>query len=875
MLPSKEMLAPSALLKKQQPPASSPASSSKLAPSNLMPNEIADNVSQLNKVAGNVPLTDISKNNISRPSISNMAKESSANFDSDASGLPKYGSNASSFKPSTSERKKSIATSLSSGYLAPENDSETNGTGSNYWGEEFDDNDGNALDPRIDLVGNTSQNDAYIRDALENGASEDDLYNIMHRDPWWKLIGEAVRGGKKSGAGTIRNIRGNVAAPPNDYRDSYDINKNSIGLESHAVLDDGSSYDYAHMTADNMTGTQYLHYVVDLGMPGRPAGEIDPAGTYSKSREAVNYGFTPFVPDWLSLANQVGSNALDTVHRIGAAAGSARQIFSPDYRINYGNGNSISGKDFDRLATAYLNQIAYNLEYHPERLIDKQSTPYITEYAIPDANGNMRYAYGVVVDSGVGDDGVFYLEFSDGQKFGVSDEYMDENIENGQLNLNPRSITPDEAMGYVPEDILYDSLNLPDLILPDGTAMSYEDVWRIYYDANTYDDPANEYDDDITYDFLPNLNPATLSPELRTAIPLLEQFAIPRRLMDQEITRSTGRSLADHAGDIPIIGDYVSPILEKTPLNDINGSTLNRNFNPVSVVDWTLGSLPISLSTEFWSPWLYSASNGLKSLSGVDPATYDPITDSYRLIAGGWDDGGNLRYGVTGADKDTSDMLKLWNALGNTAVPLTENIAGNIGSDPFKKFLISTGLVKALPANPLVNQLVSHAIIDAIGEGIEEVIGIPFDEFTTYGPSGMYADQLTDEFGNPLYDDSNAEVRDYNTPLYNRVVNALDPSEIANAFAGGVGVSALMGNTPGLSGERGPFLSQLADASRREAVLNASGATQSVDIPYEVGTSLAVPSEEYLSMFDDFDDLDDSDDYPRNAGSNDIYREVR
>ena len=685
----------------------------------------------------------------------------------------------------------------------------------NFWGELFDSPRESSLDPQMSLIGNTPTNDAYVRDAIANGGDEDVLYDISHRDPWWEIFGDLIGAGKRSGAGTMVNLRGEAIAPHDDYRDSYDPNKDSVGLESLAMIDDGSTYDYAHMTSDLMTGTQYIHYVEDLGMPGRPIGQIDPTKIYSKRRENVNYGFTPFTPDSVALNQMAVNNVLDLPARIGSYVGGLRESITPDYTITYGSGDgrkTISGREFDRLSTPYINQMRWRYG---------ADTGQTYEFSIPSTDGTVRTALGEIVDSGYTGD-TFHITFSDGQTIDVDPEFIASAAQDdGTLNLDYRIVRPGVK-------------DIPDLVMPDGTRIPYADVERLYFDTDIEDSKSNPDDDDISYGFMPlGLNR-------------------PSRLMQQELFTSNPNDerAFENLRNVPIVGD------------------IKKGFDPLSIVDWTLGSIPISFSSSLWSPWVYSASNATTSITGADPATYNRDTDSYGLIAGYYDDDGNLHYGVTDQngeiDQRRSDSMRFWNALGNAAVPLTENIAGNVGSDPFKRLLTRTGLLEALPSNPTLNQVIKHSLIDAAGEGIEEIIGNIFDEFTTYGPEGMFANQAIDENGIPMYDVSNAEIRNYDTPLQDRFRNFADPAELGNAFAGGVGVSAAMSAIPSRRfNPDGTIMRRIAEAAARDRARKMTGVAPFADAstPAADGQASVVVPPSIMSSQMPVVEEDDDDEY--------------
>lgn len=706
----------------------------------------------------------------------------------------------------------------------------------NYFGEQFktdaDDNGLddfiNAIDPYAKYVGNTEANDSYIRDAIANGLSEEDAKDIMDRadTPWWQMLGNKyLQGGKYVGG-----------------------NKQSTGDVS--VIDDGTTYDYDHMTSDNMTGTQYMHYV-EMGMGGRPIEQIDPTRTYSKRREQINHGFIPFTPDSMSAINMAADDALDIPARLGSWVSNFRQNVTPDYSISYGDGNTISGRDYDKLSGAYLNQIYRNQDVNPRQYLEKPAdgqnvSVLIREYAIPDMDGNETYHYGHLTGVGAYDDGTAVLEFSDGSDVDISQDYFNSILNNdGTVSLSNATRVPvEEARGFLPDDI--DSLNdvdsllqgeyplddadvlyMPDLVLSDGTRMKFDDAERIYWDRDVEDNPDDVTDNDIRYGISRyGIGPLSISNK-------------PQRL-------------------------------EKSQMVDFDNE--DGWFDPTDLadnaVDWTAGSLPISLPIMNF-PWIYSLSNASSSLSGVDPGTYDLASDSYGLQSAEYDDKGNLVYSPRhggempawmGALPDfmtNQDSGKWWNALGNAVVPLTENIAGDIGSEPLKDFVNKmVGGRLTLPTNPTTMQVIGNALMDAAGEGVEEDIGNVFDEITQYGPAGMFADQALDQYGRPMYDKTGHEIRNYDTSLQNRFSNLINPDDLANSFAGGVVVDALMNLLPMpgyVNGRLRPTMQnsapyQIGQAVRRDLARKATGVDQWIDPKYP--DKFTPVSDEYASMFD-------------------------
>lgn len=560
----------------------------------------------------------------------------------------------------------------------------------------------------LQLVGDTDANNKYIQAAIESGMPEQDAHNLMNRwDDYWS------------------NSRYWVDPSTGKYDIDF-INKNSLGDPN--VMDDGSVFDYDHMTSDRMTGTQYRKYA-EMGMGGRPIEEIDPMGVYSKRSEYNDYGFTLFTPDAMSYKNMVVSNALDLPARLGSVVSRLREELSPDYQISYGLGDDrkkISGRDFDKRAAAYVNGFDYDWDRNPDKFLRSSGKP----------------------------ETVFDLD--DGR-----------------------------------------TVYVPDLVLSDGTRINIDDARRIYADQTMKDDEG-DYDDDLGYDYQ---NFLWFSNK-------------PARLNNPELFTENG----------------------------INTDDLADN-----ALDWTFGSLPISLGKLV--PWLYSASAASSALSGTDPMSYNPATGSYSLLAGNYDDKGNWRYGINTPqgerNEKASDETRYWNALGNLAVPLTENIAGNIGSDPFKAGIEKlTGKSLRLPSNPTVRQVLKNGLIGAVGEGIEEDVGNVFDELTQYGPAGMYANPLTDEEGNQLYDENGYALRDYDTPLDARLGNVVSKeglTDLANSFFGGVAVSnlmdLLMAPIPVIG--RDTTTRQIIPAIRRAAIRRRAGIEPLIEPEEESSEELA------------------------------------
>lgn len=672
------------------------------------------------------------------------------------------------------------------------------------------------VDP--DMVGDTETNQSYEDFFIDNGASEEDVAAMSERDDADILA--------QLGEGTL------------------DQTTNTGATGDAGVIDDGSSYDYNHVTSNWMTGTQYLRYIEDLGIQGRPVDMIDPRGIYNKQEELVHYGFVPYTPDWMSAIERNGANLMMLPGRVAGAVGNLRERITPDYTINV-DGNAISGRDFDERVTPYIQQNIRDSQYRPMTYLmppedGRNATAYVNEWAIPSDDGTMTYHYGDPLSIDDGPDGTITASFSDGSVVTLPRELTIDQMVGLFTNDNVHMVRADQAHGQLPDDL--SSLNdmtyimnesrrsgisplayanvlyYPDLVLSDGTSISYEDAQRIYYDETPGDDDTPD-DDGISYEFSDR------------ALPFL---------FDNKPARFNAQEMISRGDDGRLHVD----------LSDIGNNA----------VDFTAGSLPISLSLPVWNPWVYSASSALASLAGVDPSSYDPRSGSYLPIAGYYDDDGNMRYGVQAlmpegedwmaldprlrVDQDMSDRLRYWNALGTAAVPFTEEIAGSVGgSDLIGNLLgVSDKAMEGIVA-PTVGRLLARDLYGPVGEGLEEIAGNHFDELTNYGLQGMWADQAVDSEGRPMYDVVGRDIRDYGTPVTNRVMNAFDPAEMGNAFAGGMLVSGVMG-APGMVTK--PF--EYANARRRHADYVANGVAPYVE-PEAVEEY--EPSEEYLSRFDD------------------------
>lgn len=435
-----------------------------------------------------------------------------------------------------------------------------------------------------------------------------------------------------------------------------------------------------------------------------------------------------------------------------------------------------------------------------ENFGDNKHRGMINEVMIPDEFGNETYHYYMDTNNDddvppfsvdIGPNGTYTFTFQDGTSVNAPQSYFDQvyDPEQGTITLPFDRVWVDDIKGDA--DITYDEpekrdlynsdlVYYPDLVLSDGTRMTLDDVERLWLDQTPDDDKdmidpetgdVIASDDDIRYHF------GTMGDKVRDVesnVPviggLLSSVPTPGKWIADHITNRPSRL----GGQEIFTDDSIVP-----DTSNISNNTL----------DWSLGSLPISMGTVL--PWIYSASGAIQSFTGSDPNSYDPVTNSYGLTMGDWDDKGNLRYGSFSRDEngdlvrddDYSNEVMYSNASGNLAVPFTEMLVGPVGEGliPLKK------LASKIPARSALGRLAIDETVGAGGEAVEEVLGNPFEEFTSYGPSGLYSSPVIDEeTGEPAHDMFGHEVRRRDEPIWWRSNNALDDTtNNLNAAAGG------------------------------------------------------------------------------------------
>jgi len=714
---------------------------------------------------------------------------------------------------------------------------------------------------------------------------------------------------------TVNSLKATGNFPRHEVPEQYKADTSSTIGDIYAV-DDGKTMDYDHLTADKATGEAMQKYG-ELGMGGRSWWEYDPYALYTKSDEAQDYGFVPYLPDETARGNAKMNQILDAPGDLAGALGSARELIpamtGTDYKIRYdqdGNKDTdddivFSGSDFDRRKDAFLHNMQRLGSIAPETFMTKPDdmmihgapvSVIVQEREIKDADGNTRYVHGDPVsaspnttlhigfndgtsvdidqdewlswwngesldipDSVLGSNGgvdgsqvytnddssMIRVGFQDGQTVNVTpetyDSWFDDNgnyalDDNGNTVLPRPSYVPiDMARGELPEDL--DSMNeyymrpenrqywnsapvlyMPDMVMSDGTRLNWEQFNDIYNDTDLGDNPDSATDDRVSYDY--------------------NMLNKPRRLMPD-----SGQVFSD---DLSVNWGNIIP----------------------SSIDMTLGSLPISVDTVAWPLSVSQAIS--KSMAGINPGRYDPLTGTDQYVSADVVDGSIVPTG--------NDLGRISGVAGNALVPLTEQIAG-----PISGHSAIESLAGELPINPTLSQIGKAYLLGALGEGIEEIPGNVFDETTEFADSA-YGDVVTpegerllDDEGNPVtnpdgsykfvnpvtgrpYEYMTDQVghiyKDPNTPMSRRLSNFLDWSDMLNAIAGGalvttgmgLGSDAIHGVTGGRAG--GSYLSQIPNAIKSKRYRQQQGLTQYVS-PEEVAPEDRIrPTDEQLRMFE-------------------------
>lgn len=683
--------------------------------------------------------------------------------------------------------------------------------------------------------------EAYESYFLENGMSQDDLNEIGSRGSWLDtLLGNPATAAVTDNFATngvswnnpfaemdIGDLRGDLAANANSLAESGNFvhnevperyrsdNRSTIGDTS--AIDNGRTMDYDHLTADKVTGEAMQKYG-ELGMGGRDWWEYSPSSIYTKSDEA-KLGFRPYLPDETSRANMAMSEWLDAPGDVvGALAGSRNalaDLIGQGYKINYdldGDDSTtddiikIDGPDWEYRSKPYVDNMTRLFNFSPETFVNMPEggkvhgapvSTLIHEYEMKDADGTTKYLHGSVdneksgwVPDGSGDY-TFRLAFTDGQTIDMPD------IQEGQdIDIpDPNYVPIERARGVLPENL--DSLNdgvrangygsiyeapvlyIPDLVMDDGTRLTWDQVQNIYSDREVGDNPDTPLDDNVSYD-----------------VNFLNK---PRRLM----------------------GEISNDFLENLPSN---------------AWDFTAGSLPISIDKIAWPVSVTSAVSN--SLAGVDPGSYDPFTGSSQYLSADYDDEGH----ISPTYNDMQQVMNFaGNSLVPLTEQIAGPVSGHSAiewlsgkSKPgsnvrqvlrdFGLGMVGEGMEEVVGNffDELTNQgLAAYgAPTNEDGERLLDENGEPVRD-----ENGNY--KYVDVYGNPMEymtDETGHVYQDRNTPIDQRLRNMLNLEDAKNALLGGALVDATMQLVPipGIPKEA-RLRNQLKEAARRDQIRDQLG----------------------------------------------------
>lgn len=205
------------------------------------------------------------------------------------------------------------------------------------------------------------------------------------------------------------------------------------------------------------------------------------------------------------------------------------------------------------------------------------------------------------------------------------------------------------------------------------------------------------------------------------------------------------------------------------------------------VVPWTTDLIADNVGYMYWPATVGTALSNLEqSANGVQAGSHNGRTGATRMLGGEYDENGNLKYV---SDEDKENMNALFGLLGPLVVEQTLGVGSSFLRKPLDKALknrIAPGLGREAGLLGL----------ETAGEAGEEMLGDVYEDIMRYGWNGAFANALTDENGNIIYDDAGNEIRDTSASTGERLKNYFNLADRAPAAAGGAGM-ALALNLPG------------------------------------------------------------------------------
>lgn len=589
-----------------------------------------------------------------------------------------------------------------------------------------------SIDPRVSAV---TQDEATT--SMENAPKALDEFGRFASNPADYLFAEdtgildpgkaPLINGSEEDRERVRNAPNRYATPEVSTlrdRSDYKMKANRLRMEAEEPENESEAYIRQHVDtiesdpqgerSNLMTGEKYIWYINEMGTGGRDPRTIDPNKVYNKLDEFKYYGFTPIIDNKDQLTSMYADNAIGGPGALVNKFADVLEDNRGDYFIDYG-GQRINGDQFDNAAYDYFSKVV------GEELSNPADNRYISKDQLTDTILNdPNYAKFKIKGMNITDENGEVFELEGATNFVVDQAMMNLIEQTGDTSL-PIDVYPKLADGsdYLDEDgdplvISFDSLDE----LNNSGALSWSQ--ELAMDPN--------------------------DPDIIGAIRV-----DPMMLDDMQVPYMSAYDISQNQA-----GDYdFGPMNINKPRDrqesfiewddESNGFKMNfEDFVP-GMINMGLNSLP------YMAPWQIMApatvSNMYRASQGLDARSLDGL--SYQNIA----------------ENITDDRYKA-NVMGEAFIPLSEKAFGVGGQEWLNPATWLRGGIKNSKAFPLIETAGS-----ILGEGFEEVVQEPIEQAQQHGVAGMFADQLIDEYGYPVFDASGHEVKDVNTPFINRAFN--------------------------------------------------------------------------------------------------------
>jgi hypothetical protein len=525
------------------------------------------------------------------------------------------------------------------------------------------------------------------------------------------------------------------------------------------MFDDGTMTEEARR-AKWMDADTYRAYKAQ-GMGGRPDDEIIDGQYYNKLDEWRDYGFKPYIADDAQLAMWRTTQEADDITKL---FNDFRQLRDMNTRVvaDY-NGQQIDRDEFyDAVLSKSEQWIGDNKEaFEPDNWLD------------PDDPNVDLSKHTPVADS-------YTIHFDDGS------------VESYMLNNKPTMYEfPNGGVVEFNQPTLYpyDEAGEGALILLLPTDAGVNNCMPIVFDNH------EQYENDAEYSTI------IVDPEDAIGFAPTTNFEY-----EQDDGSKISLTYAEYDDLMNQFSNGTADI-DWGPFNIAKDQGDRKNFEQMfttgdwsdfvpNFVDLATGSAPLFHPTTAW-PMAFA--NAGTALQGIDPQVYNWRNNSFSRVA-----------------SDITPEQYVTNVALSGLVPATERIAGGIGG---------TGGVIGKPIQNLLGRIGAPALsrygLDALGEGVEEIVASTWEDAQTYGLQNAHANQIdstnykvidngdgtydvVDLNGDIvydsldyepkfiqglLYDSTNHELRDWRTGMNERVsdiAQGAPENMIAGTILGGV-----------------------------------------------------------------------------------------